>query len=70
MRRMPFVLQGDFTEFLKKEFGYKKWEPSLFYSMKDSVMPLEIVPLAYSKVEFKAESSSGLAHQSHKLGSP
>ena len=46
MRRIPFVLQGDFTEFLQKELGYKKWEPPL------SVMPLEPITLAYSKVEF------------------
>lgn len=61
--RKPFVMQGLSQEFLEK-IGYRKWEPPpCFETVKDPVMPLEPVKLAYSEIKidcgWEARSQEG-----------
>ena len=58
-KHIPYVIQGDFSKEFLEKMGYKPFvPPPIFNTIKEPMMPLETVKLAYSiKIKYPMEKN-------------
>ena len=56
MKHIPFVIQGNFNKEFLEKMGYRPFIPPPVYTVKNPIMPLEPIKLAYEL--FKAKDST------------